>query len=195
LHATRVVVLAPVGVAAPQAGQAATVCKPVKPRELFECLRGLAAPTSSSPRATSRPLLADKPSSVRGRILIAEDNPVNQRVASLQVKNLGFETDVVNNGEEALAALERLSYSLVLMDCQMPRMDGLEATRRLRRREAGIAHTPVIAMTANAFASDREACLAAGMDDFLPKPVNLKELGAVLDKWSAVEEIVGVLEG
>ena len=119
----------------------------------------------------------------RGRILIAEDNPVNQRVASLQVRRCGFDTDVVADGEEALAALESLSYALVLMDCQMPRMDGYAATRELRRREKGSRHTPVIALTANAYATDREACLQAGMDDHLAKPVSLRTLGEILDQW------------
>jgi CheY-like chemotaxis protein len=124
-----------------------------------------------------------RPGACRGRILIAEDNPVNQRVARLQVQRCGFDADVVANGEEALAALERLPYVLVLMDCQMPRMDGYAATRELRRRENGSRHTPVVALTAHAFAADREACLEAGMDDHLAKPVSLRNLGEILDRW------------
>jgi CheY-like chemotaxis protein len=123
----------------------------------------------------------------RGRILIAEDNPVNQRVARLQVERLGFEADVVGSGEQVLEALQNLAYALVLMDCQMPGMDGYAATRELRRREAGLRHLPVIAMTANAFSSDRDDCLAAGMDDYLSKPVNLRSLGEMLDRWTAIE--------
>jgi len=171
-------------VPAPVGCGAASLSKPVKPRELLACLSRLAGegapvPVPAKPRKerawTGAP---------RGRILIAEDNPINQRVASLQVKSLGFETDVVANGEDALEALSRLAYTLVLMDCQMPKMDGLAATRELRLREAERSHTPVIALTANAFASDREACLASGMDGFLSKPVNLRELAEVLDRWS-----------
>ena len=99
------------------------------------------------------------------------------------MQRCGFDTDVVANGEEARAALERLNYALVLMDCQMPRMDGYQATRELRRRENGSRHTPVIALTAHAFAADREACLQAGMDDHLAKPVNLRNLGEILDRY------------
>ena len=102
------------------------------------------------------------------------------------MQHCGFDTDVVSNGEEALAALERLDYTLVLMDCQMPRMDGYAATRELRRRENGSRHIPVIALTANAFATDREACLQAGMDDHMAKPVSLRNLGEILDRWSPV---------
>jgi CheY-like chemotaxis protein len=120
----------------------------------------------------------------RGRILVAEDNPVNQRVAKLQVERLGFDVDVVENGEAALMALERQEYNMVLMDCQMPRMDGYEATRELRRRQNGGKHVPVVAMTANAFAADREACLQAGMDDYLSKPVELRALEEVLQRWA-----------
>jgi len=122
------------------------------------------------------------------RVLVAEDNPVNQRVARLQVERLGFAVDVVSNGEEALAALERLNYALVLMDCQMPGMDGYEATRALRLRESGRRRTPVIAMTANAFTSDRQACLDAGMDDYLSKPVDLGVLRDKLEHWAAAPE-------
>ena len=123
----------------------------------------------------------------RGRVLIAEDNLVNQRVAKLQVERLGYATEVVANGEEALAALTRLDYALVLMDCQMPCMDGYQATRELRLREDGARRTPVIAMTANAFAADHEACLSAGMDDYLTKPVDLRSLQQVLNRWASAD--------
>ncbi len=118
------------------------------------------------------------------RVLIAEDNLVNQRVAKLQVERLGFATDVVANGEEALAALTRLNYALVLMDCQMPGIDGYQATRELRRREDGVRRTPVVAMTANAFAADHDAYLSAGMDDYLIKPVDLRALQQALNRWT-----------
>jgi len=129
---------------------------------------------------------ADEPAE-KGRILIVEDNPVNQRVARLQVERLGYAAEVVSNGEEALNALNQPRYTMVLMDCQMPGMDGYAATRELRRRENGRRHTPVIAMTANAFPADRELCLDSGMDDYLSKPVNLRNLALVLDRWASQE--------
>ncbi len=183
LSTTHIIHLTAIGCVSGSAGAAGRVAKPVKPQALYECLKrvmdqgGGPAPalTKTPPDAQAHPR--------RGRVLIAEDNPVNQRVASLQVRRCGFDTDVVADGEEALAALESLHYALVLMDCQMPRMDGYAATRELRRREKGSRHTPVIALTANAYAADREACLQAGMDDHLAKPVSLRTLGEILDQW------------
>jgi CheY-like chemotaxis protein len=167
----------------------ARLSKPVKRRALFDCLSGLAhasaARTAPVPKDDCEPAAGG---SLRGRILIAEDNPVNQRVARMQVKQFGFEADIVENGEEALAALDRAEYMLILMDCHMPRMDGYAATRELRRREAGVRRTPVIALTANAYASDREACLEAGMDDYLSKPVTLRDLEQRLSRWSRPSE-------
>src|ERR1035437_5788430 len=183
LRATRMIHLTAIGCLPGSACALARVSKPVKPRALYECLKQvLEQSPGAAPAATERPP-AYHSCARRGRILIAEDNPVNQRVASLQVQRCGFDTDVVANGEEALAALERLNYALVLMDCQMPHMDGYTATRELRRRESGSRHTTVIALTANAFAADREACLQAGMDDHLAKPVSLHNLGEILDRW------------
>jgi PAS domain S-box-containing protein len=186
LAVTRAVLMRPLGVPLPAGCTSAFVSKPVRPRELLECLKRLAA---SGPEHSPKSAIVAKPETkpqrpARGRILIAEDNPVNQRVATLQLKSLGYEADVVPNGAEALEALERLAYALVLMDCQMPHMDGLTATRELRIREREGHRTPVIAMTANAFASDREACMEAGMDDFLSKPVNLNDLSRVIERWS-----------
>jgi signal transduction histidine kinase/DNA-binding response OmpR family regulator len=117
------------------------------------------------------------------RILLAEDNPVNQKVALLQLRRLGYAADVVSDGAQVLAALRSRTYDLVLMDQQMPVMDGLEATRRIRAGQDGDglpAQLPIVAMTANAMAGDRETCLAAGMNDYLAKPVRAESLEAVL---------------
>lgn len=123
------------------------------------------------------------PGASRPCVLVAEDNHVNQTVAVKWLERLGFDSEVAADGEVALAALERRRYAAVLMDCHMPRLDGYETTRALRRREGDGERTPVIAMTANAMTGDRERCLDAGMDDYLPKPVRPDTLRAMLARW------------
>jgi signal transduction histidine kinase/ActR/RegA family two-component response regulator len=117
------------------------------------------------------------------RILVVEDNPVNQMVAARALLTLGYVADVVPGGEAALDALDRGRFDLVLMDCQMPGMDGYAATIEIRRREGGRGRMPIIAMTANPIEGDREHCMAAGMDDYLSKPIRLAALGKMLESW------------
>ena len=116
------------------------------------------------------------------KVLAAEDNMANQAVVRAMSEKIGFHLDVVNNGLEAVTALTQGQYDLVLMDCQMPVMDGFTATRKLRSRDNG-GDIPIIAMTANALAGDREKCLDAGMSDYLSKPVKLEELRQMISKW------------
>jgi CheY-like chemotaxis protein len=117
-------------------------------------------------------------------ILLAEDNPVNQKVATLQLRQLGLSCVAVNNGKEAVEELARGSYALVLMDCQMPVMDGFQATRAIRDSEAltGL-HIPIIGLTAYAMEADRDRCISAGMDDYVSKPSSFAKLSAALQRW------------
>lgn len=117
------------------------------------------------------------------RLLLAEDNPINQKLALSMLQALGYCVDVVDNGEKALAAALGGNYALVLMDCQMPVMNGYEATSAIRLAENNGRHLPILAMTANAMASDLEHCLASGMDDYVLKPVDIRKLASALKKW------------
>jgi CheY-like chemotaxis protein len=122
---------------------------------------------------------------LRPRVLLAEDNVVNQKIALRLLEKAGMQVDVVVNGREAIAAVERAAYDLILMDCQMPEMDGFEATAEIRRRERGNRHLPICALTANAMAGDRERCLAAGMDDYISKPIGLQQLQEAIQRLIA----------
>jgi CheY-like chemotaxis protein len=124
----------------------------------------------------------------RGRVLIVDDNPVNQLVAQRAVDRFGYVTEVVSGGEQALAAIreaarQRSPFDAVLMDCQMPDMDGYQATAAIRHWEGGKCRVPIIALTANCVEGDREKCLNSGMDDYLAKPFHLASLESTLDRW------------
>jgi CheY-like chemotaxis protein len=141
---------------------------------------------ASTGKPSSAVAEAELPSAAAGRpaplwILLAEDHPVNRRLAVLILERRGHRVTSVQNGREALVALERHSFDLILMDIQMPEMDGLEATLLIREREKGTGHhIPILAMTAHAMKGDREKCLAAGMDDYVTKPIRPAELFAAI---------------
>ena len=156
--------------------------KPVGAGALVESLRvvaGLAEPTTTPP-CISR---LSKPPGERAHILVAEDNPVLRQVICAMLEVLGHDPQAVDDGPAALAALTAKRYDLVLMDCQMPGLDGYEVTTGLRRHEGASRHTPVVALTASAVESTRKRCRAAGMDDFLAKPVLQQDLVDVLARW------------
>ncbi len=161
--------------------------KPIRPSQLREMLlRQLEAPAPAAPEATGRgeTKVENSRGALRGvRVLLAEDNPVNQMVAVRQLKSFGCEVDLVENGRAACDAAERNRYAVILMDCQMPQMDGIAATLEIRRRE-GSRHTPIIAMTASAMGKERDRCLVSGMDDYLSKPTTLESLRTMLLNWA-----------
>ena len=164
-------------------GFAASLTKPVRSSELFDCLI-----TSLNSGAALEPAPApaeDAPETreTSGRILLVEDNKVNQLVGTKVLENLGYTFTIVNNGVEAVEAFRLSTYDAVLMDCQMPEMDGYEATEAIRGLEGRGEHIPIIAMTAAAMEGDREHCMAAGMDDFITKPVRLDAVSTVLLRW------------
>jgi two-component system sensor histidine kinase/response regulator len=133
-------------------------------------------------RAVTAPASPEFP---RYRILLAEDNIVNQKVAGKLLDKLGCRVDMAANGKEAVEMWEKLPYDLILMDCQMPEMNGLEATQAIREREDQDKRSriPIVAMTASAMQGDRDLCLAAGMDDYLSKPVKSTDLQSLLERW------------
>ena len=140
------------------------------------------APAAEAPRpAAARPVIdADLGTRHPLRILLAEDNVVNQKLALRLLSQMGYAADLATNGLEAVDAVERQRYDLVLMDVQMPEMNGLEATRRIVERRPDGERPRIVAMTANAMAEDRDACAAAGMDDYLSKPIRVEQLAAAL---------------
>jgi len=169
--------------------------KPVRQFELYNCLVAelLAEPSDYITNSTEILDQINHDLRINARILLAEDNRVNQEVAVGMLENFGQRVDVARNGQETLDALARTRYDLVLMDCHMPVMDGIEATKEIRRREreeAKQSRIPVIALTANALENDREMYLAAGMDDYLSKPISAAQLKQMLQKWLSIKDNV-----
>ncbi|MBC2695895.1 MAG: response regulator [Desulfobacteraceae bacterium] len=200
-----------------KAGFAVYLTKPVKQSRLFSCLMtaiGRKPSDQNLPdRIITRHTVAEE-SKQKTRILLAEDNIINQKIASKVLEKLGYRADVAANGLEALKALEMIHYDMVLMDVQMPEMDGLEATKEIRKREeltaqkkdAGFSdelsalsfqhsvkskHIPIIAMTAHAMKGDREMCMKAGMDDYLTKPIQPGEFGETIARWIPCDTAAG----
>ncbi len=205
IAATRLIALTPLGHAPAEsklqaAGIEAALSKPVKQSRLFDCIVSVIGKEKAThlgaPKTGGDPspqLSADTRALLEGaRILLAEDNAVNQKISIALLKKLGCSAEAVSNGVEVLEALQRIPYALVFMDCQMPEMDGFEATRLIRKRELDASHpcpwaAPmyIVALTAGAMQGDRENCFASGMDDFVSKPVRVSEIQAALERWKA----------
>lgn len=182
-------------------GFSAYLVKPIKPSRLFDCLmevmnrstnettvfhtgHNLGSRSTAQLCETQSSLLTSVKSKLK--ILLVEDSLINQKVALNQLRNLGYEADAAANGQEALDLFEKVNYDLILMDCQMPVLDGYNTTKKIRALEGQNKQTIIIALTANAMKEDRERCLAAGMDDYLSKPISKQELFSKLEHWSQV---------
>jgi signal transduction histidine kinase/CheY-like chemotaxis protein len=164
---------------------AAQVAKPLRLSELYNCIVGTFAGTARGSGVQRLPERLSKTG--RGRLLIVDDNEINQYVALEQIEQAGFEADVASNGEEAVARVKANRYAAVLMDCQMPVMDGYTAARLIREWEGDRQHTPIIALTAHAMVGERDKVLSAGMDDYLSKPLKPHSLERMLDRYVCVE--------
>ena len=170
-------------------GFSAYLTKPVKKLQLFDCLSTLIGTVVSSNGEPDNPILTkhspDSQSASKIRILLAEDNITNQKVALAILNKLGYAADAVANGKEAVRELEHIPYDIVLMDCQMPEMNGYEATAMIRSQSSNVLKHDVviIAMTANAMQGDQKECLKSGMNDYISKPVMPLELAETLNKW------------
>ena len=181
---------------AQEVGILAYLTKPVRQDQLIECLTLVMATSEQTavradnqpPLMITRHSLSEAHAQRSPRVLVVEDNPVNQKVAARMLEKLGCRVDVAANGREAVEGLARIQYALVFMDCQMPEMDGFEATRLIRQQERAWGHIPIVAMTANAMAEDRARCQAVGMDDFLSKPVQSGDLSEMLRRWLPPQE-------
>jgi CheY-like chemotaxis protein len=167
---------------------AATLAKPIRQSQLFDTLVSLLA-QDEAPRPAAAPAKSTLDPGMAARhplrVLLAEDNVVNQKLAMRLLQQMGYRADLASNGIEAVESVERQPYDVVLMDVQMPEMDGLEASRRITQRWPAGERPHIIAMTANAMQGDRELCLQAGMDDYLTKPIRVDQLVAALDGVTA----------
>jgi CheY-like chemotaxis protein len=176
----------------------AFLTKPIKASQLYSVLGNVFA-VETRPRETRDERAKPQFDPEMGKrlplhILLAEDNAVNQKLALRLLERMGYRADVAANGLEALEALRRQSYDVVLMDVQMPEMDGLEATRIIRQEWPPEQRLRIIAMTAGAMEEDREACLAAGMDDYISKPIRVEELVSALMKCQPLEKLENLRE-
>jgi len=151
--------------------------RPLRKSQLEKCLLDLLG----DPPPAAEEVTVDVANTLH--VLVAEDNPINQKVAASMLRKLGCTIDIATTGREAVERMQAQEYALVLMDCQMPEMDGFEATAAIRQMQGRAARTPIVAMTAHAMPSDRQRCLAAGMDDYLTKPISLDRLRGILDRW------------
>ncbi len=193
LAPTHLIILSSIGTPkAPPSDQQLAVdaylTKPVRQSQLYACIaqvmnRAFPAP---SPVIDTASQSVDTTEGPQVKVLLAEDNVVNQKVAVRMLEKLGCRVDAVANGVEAIEALRQVPYDLVLMDCQMPELDGYSATGAIRVQETGTSiHVPIVAMTASAMAGDRERCLQAGMDDYISKPVQAGQLSDIIQKWTS----------
>ena len=168
----------------------AFLTKPIRQSALYDALTTAMGMAQISPHSTvlTAHSTAEARAEHRLHLLVVEDNPVSQKVAARNLEKLGYRVDVAANGVEALDAVDRQSYAVVLMDCQMPEMDGYTATEEIRRGEAGGLRLPIIALTAGAMGEDRERALAAGMDDYLSKPLKVEDLEAAVQRWAPIHD-------
>ncbi|MCC7526885.1 MAG: response regulator [Candidatus Melainabacteria bacterium] len=166
--------------------------KPIKQSQLLDCISSAIQDCDSNAlklqTLAARAVVAEHPEKRQELLLVAEDHPINQEVALMLLRDLGFEAQIAQNGQLALELMQRIPYALVFMDCQMPVLDGFDAARAIRKIETRTGkHIPIIAMTAHAIEGSREQCLAAGMDDYLSKPVDPVRLKNILEKWIPVD--------